>query len=551
LNGSKGVLKLKRGLVFGVALIVCGAIVMLGGMSIGAAMPDMPAASVGPTYTFPPTTINPSGTVALDSTVNIPDANLKAKLQAALGLTASSSPKKSDLAKITGGLDLSGASIAKIEGLQYCTNVTDIKLSNNKIDDKGIPSTFTGLTNLKTLLLDGNKLTKVPTSVLAMTGLTYLSLAGNQIKTIPDNISALAALVNLDLSGNALTTLPANIGTLQNLQYLNLSDNNFRDATREIFLLPALTTLDLSGNVLDSLPDDAAKMPELQALDVEGNILTALPAGLGNAQSLQKVYAARNRLTTIEPTLLNGKITDLTLDVNRLTTLPIGLSGKTFNTFSVEWNFLDMSQGSDTRQIADSVTAPGGKAYLRQLKSIPAVQTQSSIKTVTLQWLPVADGSDGDGSWKVNKYQIYQVNGDSWKLLAELDKLAGQFVVTGLDAEKTYDFQVGVEYDLTIGSYKASTRFFTPAEAKTLSATATVGDIVPIATGTPQDVTASSSPEPADTVAPEPTGSEKPASTQHSGNSSGGLIAVIIVGAVLILGVIGYLAMRMSRKQRY
>jgi Leucine-rich repeat (LRR) protein len=539
---------LKKGLALATAFLLFGALVLVNGMGLGA--PEgMPLVSIGPTYVMPTSTLVPSYTGSTDAVVNISDKELKAALIGALNMTPQSVLHKSDLAKLCGGLDLSGKGIVKLDGLQYCTNVTDLKLSNNKINDAGVVAALSALTGLRTLLLDGNKLTKVPAAVLSMTNLTYLSLANNQLTKVVENIDSLSSLVNLDLSGNSLTTLPTHIGMLSNIQYLNISGNKFRDVPKEIFLLPDLQSLDLSGNVLATIPDDAAKMPSLAVLNVEGNILGSLPAGLGNAPSLRKVYAARNRLTDIEASLLNGQITDLTLDVNRITALPQTLSGKTFDTFSVEWNFIDMSEGSESRTIADSVNAPSGKAYLRQLKKVESVQTMSSINTVLLQWQPLADGSDGDCIWKVSKYQIYQVNGESWKLVDELDRLAGQYVVTDLDAEKTYTFQVGVEYSLTLGSMKTGTRYFTPVDATTLGADATAEAFTPLPTATPEDdQTQEEPPDTSNTVQPSQTSA--PVVTPDPGPNTGLIVVLIIVGSLLAIGLLIFVAMMMNRGRR-
>lgn len=539
---------MKKRLALTAAFLLFGALVMMNGMGLGAPA-GMPLVSIGPTYVLPTPTLVPSYTGSVDAVVNIPDSDLKASLQAALNLTPQSTLRRSDLAKIYGGLDLSSKGITKLEGLQYCVNVTDLKLTKNKIADAGIPSSLSSLTGLRTLLLDGNKLTKFPKPLLSMTGLTYLSLADNGIKSLPDNIEALSSLVNLDLSGNKLSKLPEHIGLLSNLQYLNLSGNTFRESPpKEIFLLPELHTLDLSDNVLNSIPGDVAKMPTLTVISVEGNIIPSLPAGIGNAPSLLKVYAARNRLTEIEPSLLNGKITDLTLDVNRIKELPQTLTNKNFDTFSIEWNFIDMSIGSESRQIADSVTASAGKAYLRQLKSIESVQTKSSINTVLLQWQPLSDGTDGDCSWKVARYQIYRISGESWKHVSDLDRLAGQLVVTGLDADKMYEFQVGVEYSVTMGSQKAGNRYFTPVEAQTLNADATPEVLESPPPATPGEQTQEQPPDASFTESPSQTST--PAATERKSGNTGLAIVLIIVCSLFAIGVLIVVAIMMSRRRR-
>jgi hypothetical protein len=232
----------------------------------------------------------------------------------------------------------------------------------------------------------------------------------------------------------------------------------------------------------------------------------------------------------------------------RLKELPQTLTNKSFDTFSVEWNFIDMSEGSESRQIAESVSASAGKAYLRQLKSIETVQTKPSINTVLLLWQPLTDGSDGDCSWKVAKYQIYRVKGESWSLVSETDRLGGHCVVTGLDADKDYTFQVGVEYSLSLGNQKAGNRYFTPVEARTLSADATVEVDTPPPTESPDEQTQEPPPDISDTEQPWQT--PPPATTTRKGGNTGLAIALIIICALFAIGVLVVVALMMSRRRR-
>jgi Leucine-rich repeat (LRR) protein len=551
-TNPKGVLVLsKKGLALFVALIVFGSILLVNGIGVGAPLTNGPLLTFLPVVTFPVITKIPFFSYTpLDAVVNIPDAKLKAALHTVTGIPAATPIYRSDLAKLSGGLDLTNKGIVKVDGLQYCENITDLKLTSNKIAD--LPSSFNKMLNLQNLVLDDNKFTKIPDAVFTIPKLASLSMRNNDVTKIPDKINMLPLLTYLDMSGNAIDTISAKIQSLTKLQYLYLAKNGLKDAKlpKEIFLLPLLETLDLSGNTLGELPSQLATMPKLAILNVEGNILDALPAGLGNAPSLQQVFAARNRLKIIEPSLLNGKITNLSLDVNRITDLPQGLAGKTFDSFSIEWNFIDMSEGSDARKIADTVNAPSGKTYLRQLNYVKNPQFQATSTTITLTWQPLQDGSDGDGSWKVSKYQIYLDKNGSWvnlsgaqKTIADLDKLANQYVITGLKTNTAYKFQLGVEYSLTLNGQKVTHRFYVPIDTKTLSDTAT----------------AAITPEPTDTVAagatatleqsePEPSATATAAKPAASNDTL--VIVLIIVIAILLIGMIVMFAMLMSKRNQ-
>jgi Leucine-rich repeat (LRR) protein len=545
----------RKGIAILAGILLFGSFVLSGGLGLAAPdptdspQPTVPAATATAepevTTTFPPTVIDPTlPFTTTDATVNIPDSKLKAALYAATGIASGTAIKRSDLAKLGGGLDLSGKGIAKAEGLQYCENITDLNLAGNSLTD--LPTSFSRLTKLKNLILDKNKFTKMPDTLFTIIGLTSLSMRDHEkVTKVPDKINLLAMLVNLDLSGCGIESVATNISKLSQLKTLNLSANNLKTIAKEVFLLPALENLDLSDNLLKELPKEAATMPRLVVLNVEENILAELPAGLGSAPSLLQVYAAVNRLTIIEPTLLAGQISHLTLDVNRLTDLPQSLAGKTFAAFSIEWNFIDMSEGSDARKIADSVNVSAGKAYLRQLQFLTEPQAKATTTTAWLQWPMLQDGTDGDCTWKVNKYQIYIDKDGTWgSPIAELDKLATQYVATGLKSDSAYKFQVGVEYSLSLNGKKLTHRYFTPVETNTLSTSATA-EITPEPTA---EETA-----PVATVPQEPvtTGTEEPdPSVPASGGNKTMVVVLIIIGAVAVLAVGGVAAMMMARRNR-
>ncbi len=556
----------KRLIAMAAAILFVGVSILGGGVGLGAPMPDPTAsatssatAAASPTATAPASTAEAGNTAdpllpptskdttlkpsTADATVNIPDAKLKAKLKALAGVSASAAIKRSNLAMLTGGLDLSGLGIAKVEGLQYCENITAISLVDNKVSD--LPSTFSKLKKITYLNLEDNNFSKIPDAVYSLTTLAHFSIKKNAATKVGDKIGQLVNLVTLDLSDNKLDSIAANISKLTKLTKLDLSGNKLRSVPRDIFVLPLLAEVNLSDNVLKELPDAAAAAPKLVSLNVEDNILDKLPSGLGGAPSLLKVYAAINRLTIIEPSLLNGKVTDLTLDVNRITELPTALTGKSFNTFSIEWNFIDMAEGSEARKIADTILG-STKAYLRQLKYLPAPEFKETTTTVYLQWPLLQDGQEGDSSWTVKKYQIYIDKNGVWgNPIAELDRLANRYVATGLKAETAYKFQLGVEYSLTLNGRKVTHRYFTPVEVKTLSASATAAPTVeptaePVETALETDLPT--------VTEPAATNSDKPASS--GGGSKTALVILIIVGAVVVLGAGLFFAMSMARRGR-
>ena len=95
-------------------------------------------------------------TIEAEAGVNIPDANLRAKLEPVLGKGAGESITDTELATLSGGLDASASNISDLTGLQHCTNLTQLYLYNNQISDISLLSNLTNLTDLS---LEGNPLT--------------------------------------------------------------------------------------------------------------------------------------------------------------------------------------------------------------------------------------------------------------------------------------------------------------------------------------------------------------------------------------------------------
>ncbi len=523
--------------------------VALAAAPLALAAPEQPVLNVGAPIAWPePATSADTTVLANDSIVKVPDAKLKAALISATKLAAGKQLRMSDLAKLAGGLDLSNKGIANADGLQYCVNVTAINLTNNKLT--GLPAKFKDLTKLETLSLADNRLAKFPEVLGSLPALTTLSLRGNQLDKLPTTLNVqLSQVKYLDVSDNKLSTIPTVIGKLSALETLYWADNGVKTAAADVFKMAKLVNLDLSGNLLEELPKEAATAPVLANLDVSANLLGELPTGIGAAPALVKLYCRSNRLVAIEPSLCTGKVKTLLLGINRIAKLPEELSAKTFDRIDVEWNYLDMAEGSADRKIMESVTAAGGSAYLHQLAQLQVKASDITRTTIHLQWQPVPDGSEGESTWTVSKYYVYDANNQTtWKKYAELDSMAGQYVVTGLDMGKDMRLMVGVEYDLQLPDFEGSTRNFTEVNVTTLEK----DDPTPAA-----EATATVRPTDPGPATPTPTDAitvDKGEDTQATAGSSGGMMAALIIVSLVAIGAIAslvYLVLKQRRRNQY
>ena len=131
--------------------------------------------------------------------VDIPDPNLRAEIECALGKAAGATITADDMATLTefyGG----DANISNVTGLEYATNLTVLELLSNRITDI---SALSGLTNLTYLGLGYNNISDI-SSLVGLTQLEWLWLHDNRIT----DISAVAGLTNLtylSLSNNPIS----------------------------------------------------------------------------------------------------------------------------------------------------------------------------------------------------------------------------------------------------------------------------------------------------------------------------------------------------------
>ncbi|XP_007949819.2 toll-like receptor 7 [Orycteropus afer afer] len=148
-----------------------------------------------------------------------------------------------------------------------CTNRLQVK-----------PRSFSRLTSLKALYLDGNQLLEIPQGLPS--SLKLLSLEANTIFSImKENVTELANLEILYLGQNCYHRNPCNVSfsiekdaflNLRNLKVLSLKDNN---VTAVPTVLPSsLTELYLYNNIITNIQeDDFSNLNQLQLLDLSGN----------------------------------------------------------------------------------------------------------------------------------------------------------------------------------------------------------------------------------------------------------------------------------------
>ena len=218
--------------------------------------------------------------------VNIPDPNLRAAVENALGKTAGAPITVSDMAKLT-RLDAKNANISDLTGLESATNLTELFLGDEYVEAED-------------RWLNSNSV-KDLSPLAGLTSLIRLGLRKNNIS----DISAVAGLTNLillDLNNNNISDISALEG-LTNLTWLNLWYNTISDISA-LEGLTSLKALSLGGNTISDI-SMLAGLTQLERLELWGNNTTDISsvAGLTNLTSLG---LNDNNISDISPLVANA-----------------------------------------------------------------------------------------------------------------------------------------------------------------------------------------------------------------------------------------------------
>ena len=182
---------------------------------------------------------------ATAQTVDIPDPNLRAAIEAELGKAPGDTITMADIANLT-RLSALFANISDLTGLEAATNLTELYLGDDSIADI---SPLKGLTNLTELYLADSSISDI-SPLAGLNNLTELSLGRNSIF----DISPLAGLNNLTeliLAGNSISDISPLAG-LNNLTELFLANNSISDIS-PLAGLNNLTRLSLDYNPISDI----------------------------------------------------------------------------------------------------------------------------------------------------------------------------------------------------------------------------------------------------------------------------------------------------------
>jgi Leucine-rich repeat (LRR) protein len=178
--------------------------------------------------------------------------------------------------------------------IQSCKNKVEISrlhasdIRSLYVFDRTWTTLFKNLTNLRVLQLLGNNLRNEDlTAICGLPHLTYLNLSGTLVNLLPEELGRLKLLKTLIVRGTGILRLPVGIGELMQLETLDLGDTMVVELPSQIVKLHNLRTLDLRNSSLCELPNEIGDLLLLETLDVGDTMVAELPSQIGKLQRLR------------------------------------------------------------------------------------------------------------------------------------------------------------------------------------------------------------------------------------------------------------------------
>lgn len=137
--------------------------------------------------------------------------------------------------------------------LSLFTHITELNLSNNRLEDPFIESLWSTAADLRRVFLRHNCIQTLP-GIGQAKALEVLDVSHNRLTHLED-ISALTNLQTLELESNRLEFLPTGIECCTKLSHLNVRSNRIKIVSPALgMLLPSLTFLALRLNPIINIP---------------------------------------------------------------------------------------------------------------------------------------------------------------------------------------------------------------------------------------------------------------------------------------------------------
>ena len=266
-----------------------------------------------------------------DGLVSIPDPNLRAAVEAALGKAPGALITAAEMTKLT-RIEADDARISNLTGLEAATNLERIEFRRNSISDL---SPLRNLTRLNNIKLRGNRIINV-SSLAGLVNVDWLGLEENEITDLSplvrlvklngigisgnpiSNVSPLANLISLeriDAWGTPISDFSA-LAKLTRLSWIEFGDDRSISALPSLKGLKALKRLEITNCNISDL-SGLAELTQLEWLSLVNNQISDVTP-LGNLTSLEHLNLDANVIKDVSPLAKLTRLELLYLENNQI-----------------------------------------------------------------------------------------------------------------------------------------------------------------------------------------------------------------------------------------
>lgn len=259
-------------------------------------------------------------------------------------------------------VDLRSLGIKSLAGLEHAVNMTHLRLSGNEISDL---APISKIKTLREVDVRSNYITSIE-ELAELTDLGRLYISNNGVASI-EVVSNFPRLHTLLISGNPIDRLDA-LEEAKALSWLEATDNGITDIS-VLAELPALRYIQLDNNEIEDLSPLDHLTETLEGISMNNNEITDI-APLASLTNLRSIQLANNQIYDLAPLADLAELSELQLSGNRIWDIsplaehdfiyyPANRVGNVLEYYSLGLadNYLDLSEGSDTLDIFEEITA--------------------------------------------------------------------------------------------------------------------------------------------------------------------------------------------------
>ena len=239
--------------------------------------------------------------------VSIPDVNLRAAVESALGKPPGALITAADIARLT-QIVADEANISSLTGLEAATNLERIELRHNAISDL---SPLAGLRRLNNIKLRGNRITDV-SPLAGLINVDWLGLEENEITDLSP-LKELTKLNGIGIEGNPVSDVSplANLTSLEGIRAWNTSISDFSPLANSL----RLQWLEFSGDRSMSNLTSLRGLKTLRRLEINHCGISDI-SGLAQLTQLQSLTLHDNLIADVSPLKNLKGLTHLNLSDN-------------------------------------------------------------------------------------------------------------------------------------------------------------------------------------------------------------------------------------------